>query len=371
MKRDLYIDFAKGFATLSVIFIHTVFWSGQFYVPSEVRILSLLIDVPLFYALSGLTSSGKVEKTLFRLLKLQITFMLFLFLLFFLDYLFKLIGLSYWGESTLREFYSTFGSKYTPKSLSLDPQWQNLGNWVLHRYTSADTFPVVMGSFWYLKVYFILSLFGVLILRYFPRHIPYFIALCLFLTLVFHFFPFYYPKGQVGYVTAYLALFLLAHELKGKKLSLGLIGIFFVAIVLLFVWLFSSYGAEVFYQINKQKFPPKVQYLIWILPSILLLFALYNRVKINRKSFVTYMGENAIFFYFAQGISSSLIYFFVVPLKDSMHWGLLLILAFVLNVLLAFGISFLLQKWDILGWKALRFLKQKTAFNEKDGSKTI
>lgn len=62
MKRDLYIDFAKGFATLAIIFIHTVFWSGQFYVPTELRVLSLLIDVPLFFALSGLTSWRKCRK---------------------------------------------------------------------------------------------------------------------------------------------------------------------------------------------------------------------------------------------------------------------------------------------------------------------
>jgi fucose 4-O-acetylase-like acetyltransferase len=79
MKRDLYIDFAKGLATLSIIFIHTAFWSGQLYLPSEVRTLSLLIDVPVFFALSGLTSGNNVEKTLYRLLKLQVTYMIFVY----------------------------------------------------------------------------------------------------------------------------------------------------------------------------------------------------------------------------------------------------------------------------------------------------
>ncbi len=83
MKRDLYIDFAKGLATLSIIFIHTAFWSGQFYIPSEFRLISLLIDVPIFFALSGITSSGNIEKTLYRLLKLQITYMIFVTGLFF------------------------------------------------------------------------------------------------------------------------------------------------------------------------------------------------------------------------------------------------------------------------------------------------
>ncbi|MCO7319117.1 acyltransferase, partial [Riemerella anatipestifer] len=86
MKRDLYIDFAKGLATLSIIFIHTTFWSGQYYIPTELRVLSLLFDVPIFFALSGLTSGGNVEKTLYRLLKLQVTYMIFVTLLFFVDY---------------------------------------------------------------------------------------------------------------------------------------------------------------------------------------------------------------------------------------------------------------------------------------------
>ena len=86
MNRDLYIDFAKGLATLSIIFIHTAFWSGQFYIIPEVRVFSLVFDVALFYALSGITSGSNIEKTFYRLLKLQITYMIFVTLLFFLDY---------------------------------------------------------------------------------------------------------------------------------------------------------------------------------------------------------------------------------------------------------------------------------------------
>ncbi|MHA6726538.1 acyltransferase family protein [Chryseobacterium sp. A301] len=367
MKRDLYIDFAKGFATLSVIFIHTVFWSGQYYVPTEVRILSLLIDVPLFYALSGLTSSGKVEKTLFRLLKLQITYMIFVTLLFFLDYLFKVVGLWAVGLEGLQNFYSTFGSKYTPGSISTYPQWQNLGNWYLHRYTNADTFPVVMGSFWYLKVYFILTVLGVLILRYLPRHINWIIGLCLGLTVLFYLFPHYYPKGQVGYVTIYLAMFLCAHQIKGKKLSRSTVVLLYTGVGAAIFWLFQSYGTEIFYRINKEKFPPKIPYIVWTLFSIVTLFVLYNRLKINKNNFVTYIGENAIFFYFAQGISSSLIYFVVVPFQNQFPWGVFLILIFLLNATLAFGLAVVLKKVDALGWDALRFLKEKTTPKTKDG----
>ena len=361
MKRDLYIDFAKGFATLAIIFIHTVYWSGQFYVPTEVRVLSLLIDVPLFYALSGITSGGNVEKTFYRLLKLQITFMIFVTLLFFLDYLFKVFGLNVFGLDWMKDFYSTFGSKYVPQSISDVPQWQNLGNWYLHQYTNADTFPVVMGSFWYLKVYFILAVFGVLILKFFPKHINWFIGLCLGLTLLFNIFPHYYPTGQVGYVALYLAVFLIGHQLRGKKIPTKLIPILYGILLLILAFLFWNYGKEIFLKMNKAKFPPKLLYVFWSSFSLLTLFVLYNRLKITKNNFITYIGKNAIFYYFAQGMSSSLVYFIVVQIKDFMPWGLALILIFGINILLAIIIAEGLKKVDAFGWRILELIRKKTA----------
>ncbi len=361
MKRDLYIDFAKGFATLSVIFIHTVFWSGQFYVPTELRVLSLLIDVPLFYALSGLTSGNNVEKTFYRLLKLQITYMIFVTFLFFLDYLFKVFGLNVFGLGWMQEFYSTFGTKYVPRSLSDVPQWQNLGNWYLHQYTNADTFPVVMGSFWYLKVYFILTVFGVLVLRFFPKHLNWFIAICFGLTVLFNVFPHYYPTGQVGYVAFYLGVFLVAHQLKGKKIPARWIPILYGVLAAVLVFLFWSYGAELFLKMNKAKFPPKLLYIFWCSFSLLTLLVLYNRLKIGKNNFITSIGKNAIFYYFAQGMSSSLIYFVVARLKTDISWGILVVLIFALNIMLAVAIAWVLKRLDAFAWKILEYLRKKTA----------
>ena len=361
MNRDLYIDFAKGLATLSIIFIHTAFWSGQFYIASEVRVFSLVFDVALFYALSGITSGSNIEKTFYRLLKLQITYMIFVTLLFFLDYFFKVFGLTFFSLEWLHNFYSTFGSKYATIDISAQPQWQNLGNWYLHQYTNADTFPVVMGSFWYLKVYFILSVFGVLILKFFPKHINWFIGICIALTLIFNVFPDYYPSGQVGYVAFYMTVFLIAHQMKGKKIPAKLIPVLYGLVALALIWMFSFYGKDVFYKINKNKFPPTLIYIIWTLFSLTTLFVFYNRLKISKESFVTHIGKNAIFFYFAQGISSSLIYFLVVPLKENMPWWILMILIYIVNVIFAFIIAAGLKKFDSFGWKILEFLRKKTA----------
>lgn len=364
MNRDLYIDFTKGIATLSIIFIHTVFWSGQFYIPAEVRVISLLFDVPIFFALSGLTSGSNIEKTFYRLLKLQVTYMIFVTFLFFIDYFFKVFGLWLFGMESLKSFYATFGAKYIPQSISYMPQWQNLGNWYLHSYTKCDTFPVVMGSFWYLKVYYILTILGVLILRFFPRHIYWFIALCLGLTVIFNVFPNYYPTGQVGYVVFYLALFLIANRMKAKRLSSTIIPLLYGGLALLLFLMFWYYGSDIFYKMNKQKFPPRLPYIIWAMFSIITLFIGYNRLRITKDHFVNYIGKNAIFYYFSQGISSSLIYFMVMPLIDNMHWTLLMLFIFIVNVVLAITIAEILKIIDTFGWKFLYFLKRKTICNE-------
>lgn len=361
MNRDLYIDFAKGLATLSIIFIHTAFWSGQLYIPAEVRVFSLVFDVALFYALSGITSGSNIEKTFYRLLKLQITYMIFVTFLFFLDYFFKVFGLAFFSLEWLQSFYSTFGSKYAATNISIIPQWENLGNWYLHQYTNADTFPVVMGSFWYLRVYFILMVFGVLILRFFPKHINWFIGICIGLTLLFNILPEIYPSGQVGYVAFYMTVFLVANKMRGKTISTKMIPVLYSIVALALMWMFWNYGNDIFYKINRNKFPPKIPYIIWALFSLVTLFVFYNRLKITKESFVTHIGKNAIFFYFAQGISSSLIYFLVVSLKEYMPWWVLMILIYVINMILAFIISAGLKKVDNLGWKVLEFLRRKTA----------
>ena len=361
MNRDLYIDFAKGLATLSIIFIHTAFWSGQFYIIPEIRVFSLVFDVAIFYALSGITSGNNIEKTLYRLLKLQITYMIFVTLLFFLDYFFKIFGLTFFSLEWLQSFYSTFGSKYSATSISTAPQWQNLGNWYLHEYRNADTFPVVMGSFWYLKVYFILTVFGVLILKFFPKHVNWFIGLCVALTLLFNIFPEIYPSGQVGYVAFYMIVFLVGNRMKGKKIPTKMIPVLYGVVALALVWMFWYFGNEIFFKINKQKFPPQTPYIIWTLFSLTTLFVFYNRLKITKESLITYIGKNAIFFYFGQGISSSLVYFLVVPMKELMPWWVLMVVIYVINIALAFLIAAGLKKFDDFGWKILEFLRKKTA----------
>ena len=304
--------------------------------------------------------SGNVDKSFYRLLKLQITYMVFVTFLFVLDSLIKWY-FQYAGPAATESFYHTFGDKFFPLQNPQPFNFYMLGNWFVHQYDACESFPVVMGSFWYLKVYYIVTIFSVIILRFFSKHIPWFIALCAILILIYNFAMPSYPSGQVGYVTFYLMIFLIAHQMKGKKIPAKVIPILYVIFAIAVFGVLSYYGQDITYKLNKNKFPPKIPYIVAASLSIVTVLVFYNRLKITKDSIVTYIGKNAIFYYFAQGISSSLVYFLVAALVEDMHWAVLVVIVYVCNVLLAIGIAELLKKIDALGWKTLEFLRQKTA----------
>ena len=266
---------------------------------------------------------------------------------------------SFFEKETYQNFFLTFGPKYTEGSLSQPFDFKLLGNWWLHQYSTCDVFPVVMGSFWYLKTYYVVTFFGVIVLKFFSKYIWWTIGFCVAFIFVFNFNPDFYPTGQVGYTVFYLLVFLVAYQLKNKKLTnsqvLFLIG--FVSFSL--VGMFWNYGADIFYKLNKQKFPPKIPYIVWSFVSLAMVFIFYNRLKIQKENLLSYIGQNAIFFYFAQGISSSLVYFFIPVFRENLHWFALMILIYVLNVLLAVIIAKFLKKIDEQGWKILNLLAGK------------
>ena len=86
-------------------------------------------------------------------------------------------------------------------------------------------------------------------------------------------------------------------------------------VALSLVLVFWYFGNEVFYKFNKQNFRQKIPYIVWSLLSLVTIFVLYNRLKITKDNFINYIGKNAIFYYFAQGMSSSVVYFLIPPLK--------------------------------------------------------
>ena len=87
-NRDQVIDLFKGFTILWIIHIHTVFWSGTMYLPDYLRELSLFIDVPIFFFLSGyLVFFGSrkdiISRSLRQMKRLYLTYVILSLVVFF------------------------------------------------------------------------------------------------------------------------------------------------------------------------------------------------------------------------------------------------------------------------------------------------
>jgi len=327
MQRDLYIDAVKGFASLSIIFIHTVFWSGQYYVPTEVRNLSLLFDVPIFFFLSGLTSSGKVEKNIHRLLKLQISYMIFI--------------------STFFILYCIFN-----QNLKSD----KLFDWYLHVYSKSEPMEIVMGSMWYMKIYLIVAFIGVIVLRYLTdRQIRILSALLFAGILSFSFY--YYPSGNTGYVFVYLLIFLAAKQCRKVYVKTPYIFLGFFVLLAAYYLLYLYFGERTTILVRRQKFPPHIIYFVYSCFSLFLILVFKGRLIIKKSNFLTYIGQNAIFYYFAQGLSSSALYPLVKRFHEQIEWYFLMPVMFIINVALAVIIAEIIKRIDAIGWRILQKIR--------------
>ena len=75
--RAHYIDLVRGICALSIVFIHTCFHSGGSYVPMPMRSISLLLDVPAFFFIAGMTRAYIQKDTILtQLFKLSMIFVL-------------------------------------------------------------------------------------------------------------------------------------------------------------------------------------------------------------------------------------------------------------------------------------------------------
>lgn len=127
-QRDWYLDFLRGLCAVSIVVIHTAFWSGTAYVPTEMQSITLLFDVPFFFFLAGWSFSytqnpAKVYK---NLLVMQMKY------LFFLVIYSIILLLANRPDFSVSNFVHWF--------FYFDPQ-------------PTKVLPVVMGSIWFMPVF--------------------------------------------------------------------------------------------------------------------------------------------------------------------------------------------------------------------------
>lgn len=313
--RNYYIDFLRGLAAINIILIHTAFWSGSEYVPVWFQSLTLLIDVPLFFFIAGwaFSYSNSFEKSLLNVFRTHLKY--FVFLLIYTIVIFVFHRAEFSPASALNTFFFVF-----PK--------ENL------------LLPVVGSSFWFLPVYYCVSIAvsGIIVLvsRLSTNQNGAFRILRLLLALVFFLFAFlslqHSANGSLQTVLFYCLIFLLGYLTKDWFFSklrylLAALGVFIIGL-LAFIVLSGRNG----FVLQSAKFPPNLQYLFASLIGVSIALYVKRFAKVASTNVFVWVGKNALYFYLAQGVASSLL-FFIIPKLPSLPWPVLFAMCAVLNLI--------------------------------------
>lgn len=306
--RNCYIDNIRGFATISVVYIHTVFWSGGSYVPDILRHLALFIDVPIFFLLTGLLfADTKKLNPIKQIIKLITYFTVSLLIL-------QIV----FNEYNLNNIY-----------LSL-----TMNNVVF------DLFPVLSGSYWFVPVYAVSTILAYGLISEFKKFSIFFIIFSLF-YYVFSYFSGYtlinynFLGVSLNFLLFYTSCILFgyhSYKFHGNKNWIFLTIFSFLSLILLYIY------NNISINLQNSKFPVGLPYIIasTISMSLILLFKKPNfNIPI-----ITFIGKNSIFFYISQGFSSSLI-FYLLPIIN-INWPMKLIILFSVNLFIAIIIGYLM-----------------------------
>lgn len=323
-KRNNYIDVLKGIAIISVIFIHTAFASGLEYVPQWFANFTLLFEVPMFFFLSGWSFSySKNNKSYLKSLILtQIRYIIYIFIVAiiinFINYISK--GIFSIGVEKFLE-------------------------WIFHKDISTSPFKEVRNSLWFFRVYFIVCIIGSVLLKLLNEKSSKRMILLLGITLFGTTFAF---EGlgnmklgmEYNYIFFYLLFFMLGNITKYKSLNIKETVIYIVLAVLGLI-IINVFTERNIFNIQGNKFPPNFIYLLWSLFGVIIVLYLKKFFINCKENFISKIGQNSIYVYFAQAIGASILWF--ISPAINLEWYYKIIIMFIINLILTGVITVILK----------------------------
>jgi len=329
-ERDHYADFLRGIATLNIIFIHTIAWSGKKYVPANIYSLSLILDVPFFFFISGMVSSReiKITKTISQMFAIYKKYVFFSFF-YFIILIVLGFGTGNWKGVTAPNLYQHF----------------------FFMNSKGTLLPGVYYSSWFLPTYFTVIPIGSLLLSLIQNEInredEYYDAVKKLFAVVFLGLSYTWLTGKTFVLMPretlfYLCFFLLGVLCKKVKIerfgTLAILLFFDLGFMKFFGWYF---GWDISASMQAMKFPPNIVYFLYSL--IMILVALWGkRLSIGEGNLFSRIGRNSsLWFYFCQGISGSALYY-IVP-HVMLPWYMKLPLMFVCNLLICILLVSIIQ----------------------------
>lgn len=319
-SRNNNIDFFRGIAVISVLFIHTVFKSGDAYVPNYICNLSLLIDVPLFVFIAGYAFSFSMSyfKSIKGILLLYTRYVFFIVLI--------VIGMLI----------------YNRQLVTVD----GFIGWLFFNFSPSFPLTVISSSTWFMPMFIKITLLCPAIIcvvkknynnSYINKMVTVF-GLLVFLYLFGRYNSFYIDSQVLQYSVFYI-LGLLSSKIKISSFKSFLLLEITVMIGLLLLYRYTGNGLL---DMQRLKFEYSAIYLVYSLIFIIFIWYINDRMNISNNLFC-WIGKNAIWFYFSQGVSSSICYS-IVPIFTGFKWYITLPIVFIANFVLSLFISWMIIK---------------------------
>lgn len=347
--RNHAIDFFRGIIAIQVVMIHTVFHSGATYVPESIQGLALLFDVPIFLIISGMTYSlhegfgRKIKEILNIIYKWTIFVILCFVFLFIFD-----------REHTFL--------RYIPSWIVFNPPAKDISKYVT----------ILKSSLWFMTPFIQSSLIcaGILyLINNFSdkdkrlKMIVMTLWLLVFLLLAANNGVSYFSLDakaiafSIFFLIGYLSMFYHFKDFK-SFLLVETITIFCFYLIMHF----NGYGIA---DMSLLKSKMSYMYVLYSLISIFLIIYLKDRFKYDKNVFkpINFVGKNALYLYFSQGISSSLLYF-IVPKVTINNLYIKIIVMFIINLGMALIIFFsLLFVYKLIDLVSTKIKDKKEIYN--------
>lgn len=294
-ERDSCLDFYRGIAAISIVLIHTVYWSGASYFGESILYtLVLMMDVPLFVFLSGWSAfyTQSVEKTFLNLLKIWFQYAIFILAL---DIICNMI----WHPGTFS--VSNFLAQLVFAG-------------------STDELPVVSASMWFMPMWIPIALSGSVLtvfLKRYPEELQRKWCFYGIIFLLIGVFRCSVTNQESWFLMSrnfyfYMIFYLLGYTAANYHPRWKLARYFSICATLLLAWFIVSRAFQIpAKSLQETKFPPHLMYLVASLFSVVTAVYLRDRIDwlVRRCPAICFMGRNALAFFFTQGVGSSLLYY--------------------------------------------------------------
>ncbi len=324
-KRNNNIDFLRGIATLCIVLIHTAFWSGELYLPNWFKNLSLIVDVPVFMYISGISFSfiNSISKNVMSLIK-QWKKWIFFVLVYAL-----IILIFYRTEFSLKDFLC----------------------WIVYYFPNKTSLVVVGGSIWFWIMYIKVTMLCSIIIHLnncLEKDKEKNIRNLIYIELLIMMMYIYSTSSNTNTyfidtkTLFYSIIYVLGYLSINYKINIRKTIIYELTTIIITCLLFSIYSFKIA-DLQVIKGSVLIPYLPFSLLSVILFWYLKDKLKIKEKNPINYIGRNALWFYFAQGISSSLLYYVYGHINNH-HYLIVFTIMLTLNLAMSIIIAILLEK---------------------------